>query len=268
MKIFFCLLFSTLVAFGLEITVEKIYPRNMLQNAEVKVLPNGLPETWHFDNCTQASYMIGSATSGVLCVEAGRKNSAYFYQYVKVEEDVKYYSEVQARSSGPNVLIWIKTNQFDDKKNPQHHPFSQTEIFHEGKSAFGDEFLEELSMFVNPKLLRTLSASKWSTIRGEFVSMPGQNVDTYRWAVGAYFGPPGKVFCRNMYFAPAAWVLRVAVKGKGAKNLILHHSSNLERRELDPETELQTVEFKLASRMIPLRLELIDHNGNIQHREP
>lgn len=219
-KLLFLLLLNAAFLSGAELTVRvrrELSP-NLLKNPGFEKLDkNGRPENWWFDNCSKSPYVIEGVAkengNTFVTVELKRVNSGYWTQQIPVQEGKRYCAATDFRAIGSTAMIWVRTDDWQDGKSPQHHPLSSTEIYITASPRHGKLMIDELSLFIDPALLSSVEADNWKPRMQEVVIPTGHNIRNYFFKPGAYFGAVGIVMIDNCYFGLAEHTVKMTISG-------------------------------------------------------
>ena len=252
-------------AAGEVLAMQRIYAPNLLQNADCARLDGaGKPEVWRFDNCSRSSEfnprVIRVSGDSVLAVDSGWLLFGYWCQSVPVEEGKRYYAAADFQSDGPNAMMWLKCQEYQDGGSPLgHYPPSQTEFYLRGYPHQGAELKKVLDDFINPEWVSGISAEEWTQYALEFTVPLGKGARNYAVRLGVYGGNPGQVRFRKPVLRLAESQLKVTVTGKNWTQLRIA-GAQPETVNLDAELETQTVQVTLPSEIRKYHAELTGNN--------
>ncbi len=253
-----CALTSWCACAEIEADIVSINSPNLLVNPGFEeVNAAGGPAGWVFANMANSNKI----SAGVRSEDSIGKYSAFVVtpgnlpgywtqaKAVPVAENATYFGSAKFKSNGPNTLLWIQTEQWDDGKCALAPPWSQTVIFSWCNGAQGSALRDTLGLFIDPKLIKTVSEDAWTTHTMEFTVPAGHGIKDYIIRTGAYFGRGGYLMIDDVYFGLARRQMKITIKGADLVKAEVKTQSgeSAVSKILDPKLSTQIWEFELPS---------------------
>lgn len=273
-----CALTSWCACAEIEAYIVSIHSPNLLVNPGFEdVNAAGNPVGWFFANMANSNKI----SAGTRNEDAIGKYSAFVVttgnlpgywtqaKPVPVVENVTYFGSAKFKSNGPNTLLWVQTEQWDDGKNALAPPWSQTVIFSWCNGAQGAVLRDTLGLFIDPKLIKTVSEDVWTTLPMEFTVPAGHGIKDYIIRAGAYFGKGGCLMIDEVYFGLARRQMKITIKGADLVKAEVKTQSgeSAVSKILDPKLSTQIWEFELPSSKTVYMLKVTTGNNQTWTKE-
>ncbi len=240
---------------------------NLLDNPGFEQLDAaGNPVDWEFADMANSGKIHAFSTAGgagggnaVKIVTPGNLPGYWTHRRpVPVREGERYFASVKFKAAGPRVLLWLRTEQYQDGKSSLFPPWSQTEIFSQGDGSQGEDLRDQLGLFIPAELVRVIGAREWHTFTMEFTVPAGHGVTDYTVRAGAFFGASGWLMIDDVYFGLAACEVELNIAGSGLTQvqIVAADGEVAATLPLDPELEIQSVTAALPSSQKHYRLKL------------